>query len=144
MIYTNNTKKAISFMFEKHKDQVDKAGVPYIFHPWHIAELMPDETKTIVALLHDVLEDTNTTVEDLRKEGFSEEIISTLILITYDKSENYFEYIKRVSVNEIARTVKLADLYHNTDLTRLSVVTETDILRTEKYKKSIDYLENYI
>ena len=85
MIYTNLTRKAIKLIYEKHSGQVDKSGLPYVFHPFHVAESMDDELSTIVALLHDIVEDTNTTYDDLLNEGFSEEVIDILKLLTHDK-----------------------------------------------------------
>ena len=101
MIYTEMTKKAIKLMFEKHKDQVDKSGMPYVFHPFHLAEQMDDEETTITALLHDIVEDTNTTFDDLRKLGFSDNVINALKLMTHDKNVDYFEYVKNISKNPI-------------------------------------------
>ena len=140
MIYTEMTKKAIKLMFEKHKDQVDKSGMPYVFHPFHLAEQMDDEETTITALLHDIVEDTNTTFEDLRKLGFSDNVINALKLMTHDKNVDYFEYIKNISKNPIARKVKIKDLEHNMDTSRLDEVTDKDIERVKKYKKCYKYL----
>ena len=86
MIYTPLTKKAMKLCFEAHKDQTDKSGVPYVFHPFHVAEQMPDENTTVVALLHDVIEDTSYTLDDLRAMGFSEEVLEALALMTHDKN----------------------------------------------------------
>lgn len=141
MIYTAQTKKAIRIMFEKHKNQVDKANIPYIYHPWHVAESMTDEKRTICAILHDVLEDTETTISELRKEGFDEDVLEALELLNH-KGGDYFEYIKKLSTNEIARDVKIADLKHNMDLTRLEKITKRDILRVEKYKRCLEFLED--
>ena len=141
MLYTENTKKAIAIMFEKHKEQFDKANVPYIFHPWYVAEQMDDEDSTIVALLHDVLEDTDTTVEELKTYGFNENIVEALILLNHDENIPYFEYIENVSTNKLATKVKLKDLEHNSDLTRLETITDDDIKRFKKYHKSITMLE---
>lgn len=140
MIYTEMTKKAIKLMFEKHKDQVDKSGMPYVFHPFHLAEQMDDEETTITALLHDIVEDTNTTFEDLRKLGFSDNVINALKLMTHDKKVDYFEYVKNISKNPIARKVKIKDLEHNMDTSRLDEVTDKDIERVKKYKKCYKYL----
>ncbi len=141
MIYTSLTKKALKLCFEAHKEQVDKSGIPYVFHPLHLAEQMTDEATTVVALLHDVVEDTDITFEDLEKQGFGEEIISALRLLTHDKNTLYFEYVGEIKKNKIATTVKLADLRHNSDLTRLSVVDEKALKRKEKYEKAIKLLE---
>lgn len=140
MIYTNLTKKAMKIAFEAHKNQVDKNGLPYIYHPIHLAEQMQDENTTCVALLHDVVEDTNMTFEDLEREGFSKEIIDALKLLTHDEAVPYFEYVKKVKENPIAAKVKLADLNHNSDLTRLDVIDDKAKERAEKYKKSIEIL----
>lgn len=142
MIYTEMTKKAIKLMFEKHKDQVDKSGIPYVFHPFHLAEQMDDEETTITALLHDIVEDTDTTFEDLRKLGFSDNVINALKLMTHDKNVDYFEYVKNISKNPIARKVKIKDLEHNMDTSRLDEVTDKDLERVKKYKKCHKYLLN--
>lgn len=140
MIYTELTKKALKLCFEAHKEQVDKSGMPYVFHPFHLAEQMKDEATTVVALLHDVVEDTATTFEDLEKQGFSDEIINALKLLTHEKNVLYMDYIGEIKKNKIATKVKLADLRHNSDLTRLSVVDEKALKRKEKYEKAIKLL----
>ena len=96
MIYTELTKKAMKIAFQAHKEQVDKAGVPYIYHPIHLAEQMEDETTICVALLHDVIEDGDITAADLEKEGFREEMIEALKLLTHDEAVPYMEYIKEI------------------------------------------------
>ena len=140
MIYTEDTKKALKLAYEKHNGQLDKSGLPYIFHPFHLAEQMDDEDSVIVALLHDVVEDTDVSVNGLEEMGFSERVIEAIKLMTHQKSTDYFEYIKRIAENPIAAKVKIADLRHNSDLTRLSSVTEKDRERVEKYKKCLDFL----
>jgi len=140
MIYTVLTKKAMKISFEAHKDQTDKNGIPYIYHPIHLAEQMPDEKTICVALLHDVVEDTDMTFEQLECEGFSEDIIEALKLMTHDKSVPYLDYVKNISTNKIASAVKLADLKHNSDITRLDTVDEKALERVEKYKKAIEIL----
>ena len=140
MIYTELTKKAMKISFEAHKNQVDKNGMPYIYHPVHLAEQMTDENTICVALLHDVVEDTDITFEDLAKEGFPDEIIAALKLMTHDKSVPYMDYVKQIATNPIASAVKLADLRHNSDLTRLDVVDEKALARAEKYKQAIALL----
>ena len=140
MIYTELTKKALKLCFEAHKEQVDKSGMPYVFHPFHLAEQMTDEATTVVALLHDVVEDTATTFEDLEKQGFSDEIINALKLLTHEKKAPYMDYIGEIKKNKIATKVKLADLRHNSDLTRLDVIDEKALNRKEKYEKAIKLL----
>ena len=140
MIYTPETKKAMKLCFEAHKDQTDKSGVPYVFHPFRVAEQMPDENTTVVALLHDVIEDTSYTLDDLRAMGFSEEVLEALALMTHDKNVPYTEYVAKLGENTIARTVKLADLRHNSDPTRLDTIDEKARERMEKYKAAIRLL----
>lgn len=142
MLYTAMTKQAMRLCFTAHRDQQDKSGLPYVFHPFHLAEQMPDEDCTVAALLHDVVEDTDFTPEDLRNMGFSGDVLEALGLLTHGKDTPYMDYVARLKSNRIARTVKLADLRHNSDLTRLDCVTEKDLLRVEKYKKAIALLES--
>ena len=136
MIYTKLTKKAIRICFNAHVNQVDKSGLPYIFHPFHLAEQMDDEDSACVALLHDVVEDTNMTFEDLEREGFNENIINALKLLTHNKDVPYMDYVLKIKNNPLAKKVKLADLMHNSDLTRLDDLTEDDFKRIEKYNKA--------
>ena len=91
MLYTELTKKAMKIAFEAHKEQVDKSGLPYIFHPFHLAEQMRTEETVCAALLHDVAEDTDITLEDLRTQGFPERVIGALTLLTHDDAVPYME-----------------------------------------------------
>lgn len=140
MIYTDMTKKALRLCFDAHKDQKDKSDLPYVFHPFHLAEQMTDEATTIVALLHDVIEDTDVTLADLQAEGFSREILDAVALLTHDKSVNYTDYVLKIKENPIAKAVKLADLTHNSDTTRLEVVDEAALKRRQKYLDAIQLL----
>ena len=140
MINTKLTRKAMIIAYNAHKNQVDKSGVPYIYHPIHVAEQMDTEEECVVALLHDVVEDSNITLDDLSKY-FDSTVIEALRVLTKKNDDNYEEYIKRVKTNEIATIVKLKDLEHNMDLTRLDEVTEDDLKRNEKYEDAISYLE---
>ena len=142
MIYTELTKKALKLCFEAHKDQIDKSGLPYVFHPYHIAEQMTDEATTVVALLHDVIEDTPFTIDDLRSLGFPQDVTDAIAQMTHDKRTPYMEYIARIKENPIARAVKLADLRHNSDLNRLNEVTGRDRERVDKYKQAIQILSD--
>ena len=142
MIYTPMTKIALQLCFEAHRDQIDKSGMPYVFHPFHLAEQMTDEKTTVVALLHDVIEDTEYTIDDLKNMGFSEDILSAIALMTHDDSVPYMEYVAQIKADPIAKAVKLADLRHNSDLSRLDKVTSYDLERAEKYKKAIELLES--
>ena len=141
MIYTERTKRAMQIAYEAHHGQFDKSGVPYIFHPICVAAQMKTEEECIVALLHDVLEDTDIMYEELERE-FSGNVMKALNLLTHDDSVEYMEYIRNLKHNPIAKAVKLADLAHNSDLTRLPKVTERDLKRQEKYKKAIQFLNS--
>ncbi len=142
MIYTKLTKTAIKICFLAHKDQLDKSGLPYVLHPLHVAESMTDECSTAAALLHDVVEDSDITLDNLSSNGIPKNVIDALRLLTHDSSIPYLEYIRALKSNDIARAVKLADLAHNIDLTRLDEITPEDIRRKEKYMKAIEILKN--
>lgn len=114
--------------------------MPYVFHPFHLAEQMTDEDTTVTALLHDVIEDTSYTLDNIRDMGFSENVVEALGLLTHDDDVPYFEYIELIKTNKIARAVKLADLRHNSDVARLDVVDEKAMNRREKYLKAIEML----
>lgn len=133
MIYTKLTRLAMRIAYDAHKDQVDLSGVPYVFHPFHIAEQMEDEITTVIALLHDVVEDSKYTFEDLEIFGFGEDITKPLRLLTRIPGEPYEEYIKRLSVDPAAVKVKLADLEHNLDKTRCEKQDEHILRLRERY-----------
>lgn len=141
MLYTEKIKKALEIAFDAHKDQVDKAGLPYIYHPFYLATQMETEDSIIVALLHDVVEDSHYTFEEIESFGFSPSIISALRLLTHEDSEDYIAYIHRVKENELARIVKLADLKHNSDVSRLSHMDDKARERLNRYVESIKILE---
>ena len=140
MLYTPLTKKALKLSFSVHKDQLDKSGMPYVYHPFHVAEQMGTEETVAVALLHDVVEDTDFTLEDLKAMGFPDSVTEALALMTHDDSVPYLDYVAKLKDNPIARIVKLADLRHNSDLSRLDVVDDKALDRVEKYKKAIELL----
>ena len=141
MINTKLTRLASKIAYRAHDGQTDKAGVPYIFHPIHIAEQMDSEESCIVALLHDVIEDSNITLEILSKY-FNDDIITALRVLTKKENDDYVMYIKRVKTNKLATKVKIKDLEHNRDLTRLDEVTDKDRKRSLKYWEAIRYLED--
>ena len=141
MIYTELTKKAMKLCFAAHKDQVDKSGLPYVFHPFHLAEQMDDELSTVVALLHDVVEDTPYALADLQAMGYPEAVLEALARMTHDPAVPYLDYVAKIKENPIARAVKLADLAHNSDLTRLDTVDEKAMARVQKYTQAIRLLE---
>lgn len=142
MIYTTLTKKALKICFNAHKDQVDKTGLPYVFHPFHLAEQMDTEDAVCVALLHDTVEDTDISFEDLINEGFNENIINALKLLTHNDDTPYLEYVARIKENPLARKVKLADLRHNSDLTRIDLTVDKIPPKYNLYLEAIKYLES--
>lgn len=131
MIYTELTNKAMTIAYNAHHGQIDKGGMPYIFHPYHLAEQMDDEISTCAALLHDVVEDTDVTFEDLEKE-FPTEVIEVLKLLTHAEDEDYYVYVRRLKDNPIAKKIKLADIAHNSDQSRL-IGTDKDTPEIKKY-----------
>lgn len=144
MIYTPKVNLAIKLMYEKHKDQVDKQGIPYVFHPFIVANSMETEEETIVALLHDVIEDTDTSLEDLKKLGFNDKIIDAIDTLTHKENEDYETYIERIGKNKLATKVKIADLRHNMDITRFASITipNSYLKKYKIYNESLEYLEN--
>lgn len=133
--------KSIIFATEKHMRQVDKSDQPYILHPLRVMENCPNIETKIVAVLHDVLEDTDTTKEDLL-EFLPEYIVDSIIAITKVENEAYEDYLKRVGNNYYATQVKLMDLKDNMNLNRLEKIEMKDMKRYLKYRKALEYLEN--
>ena len=138
----SQSEKAYEIAKKAHLGQVDKAGEDYIKHPEKVASFVETDEEKAVAYLHDVIEDTELTLEDLHEYEFSKEVIEAVDIITKKKGEDYRSYLNSVKKNKLARAVKLADLRHNSDLTRLTKVTEKDIERKEKYQKAIDFLNS--
>ena len=138
----SQSEKAYEIAKKAHLGQVDKAGEDYIKHPEKVASFVKTDEEKTVAYLHDVIEDTELTLEDLYECGFSKEVIEAVDIITKKRGEDYQSYLNSVKKNKLARAVKLADLRHNSDLTRLIKVTEKDIKRKEKYQKAIDFLNS--
>ena len=141
MIYTHLTNEAMKLAYRAHHGQTDKGGIPYIFHPYHLAEQMTDEYTTCVALLHDVVEDTDITLDELAKT-FPREVIDALALLTHADGVDYYEYVAKIKDNPIAKTVKLADLTHNSDETRMAGMADPATLKRweEKYRKAFEIL----
>ena len=142
MLYTPATKMALRLCFQAHRDQLDKGGMPYVFHPFHLAEQMLDEDTTVLALLHDVVEDTPYTLADLAPMGFSQKVLEALALMTHDPAIPYMDYVAKIKANPLARAVKLADLRHNSDITRLEHVDARTLARIEKYRQAMELLES--
>ena len=132
--------RAIELAKQHHEGQTDKAGNPYIEHPLRVMNQVESEEEKIVAVLHDIVEDTDISLDDLRNEGFSEEVVSAVECLTKQDGENYDSYIERISFNPLAVKIKLADLEDNRDLTRLPEVTDKDLERIEKYDKALEKL----
>ena len=141
MVYTDLTKKAMKLCFEKHKEQKDKTGLPYVFHPFYLATQMDDEYSTVCALLHDVVEDSDVSFDDLINDEYPIEIIDALKLLTHNSDDDYFDYVRKVCTNKLSLKVKIADLKHNSDLSRLDVIDEWALKRQEKYKKALEILK---
>ena len=143
MIYTDLTKKAMRIAYDAHREQVDKAGLPYIFHPAHLAEQMETEDEACAALLHDVIEDTGVTLDELRTHGFPESVVSAIALLTHDDATEYMDYIAKIKLDPIARKVKLADLRHNSNRERLGQPNKESQQRQLKYRKAIMMLHGF-
>lgn len=133
--------KALNIAIEAHKNQTDKGGNPYINHPVFLALQRNTDAEKIVALLHDVAEDSKWDIEALRKEGFSEPILKAVSLLTHNKNVPYYDYIRAIKNDLLARAVKIADLQHNSDLSRIPSPTQKDLERVERYKEALKILE---
>ena len=138
--------KAFNFAKQAHKGVRRLSGEPYIMHPIAVAQIACEEiglgsTSICSALLHDVVEDTDYTLEDLAAMGFGEPVIRALGLLTHDASVEYMDYVRAIKEDPIAKAVKLADLRHNSDSSRMDVMTARDLARQEKYRKAMALLE---
>ena len=139
--------KALQIAARAHEGQKDKEGLPYILHPVRVMMSVEGEETQIVAVLHDVIEDTSVTAEDLRKAGFSEEVVAAVLCVTHRKDEPYADHVVRCKGNEIARGVKLSDLTDNWRLDRMILRPqrfEADVARIRKYALSYKYLTDQI
>ena len=140
MLYTPLTCKAMQIAYAAHHGQVDKGGLPYIFHPYHLAEQMDDEVSCCAALLHDVAEDTDMTLEELERE-FPREVMEVLSLLTHQKDVPYYDYVQAVKANPIAVKIKLADIAHNSDQTRCPNLTPEQLAYfRDKYARAVAIL----
>lgn len=133
---------AIALASDKFKDKYDKSGQPYILHCLHVMYKMPadDPELRIIAVLHDLIEDTDVTIADLRELGYSDRVLVALTLLTHDLAVPYDDYIKDIARHDDARRVKLADLDHNSRVTRLKGLRKKDHDRLEKYCRAFVYL----
>ncbi len=133
---------ALNIAAKAHQGQKDLALKDYIEHSKAVANSLNTDEEKAIGYLHDVLEDTSLTENDLISMGVPKDIVNVVKILTKDKSESYTDYIKRVNNNELARKVKIADLKHNMDLSRIPNLNERDYKRLEKYKKALCYLES--
>ena len=140
MYYSEMVKKAVNIMFEAHKDDMDKGGYPYVFHPFYLATKLDGENEVCTALLHDVIEDHGDkySFEYLKKEGFNKEIIDALRLLTYEREIPYMDYIANIAKNNVAKVVKIEDLKHNLDIRRTS---GEKVKKYDIYVKALEFLE---
>lgn len=140
----NQLAKAISLASEVFENKTDKSGVPYILHCLWVMNAVSEHGEEVMCMgvMHDVVEDSDITIDDLIKMGFSTRIISALILLTHKKGVPYDDYIKAISHNPDAKIIKLADLRHNSDITRLKGLRQKDFERMEKYNRAFIYLNN--
>ena len=128
--------QAIELAVKHHKGQYDKAGKPYILHPLRLMMSVDTDDEKIVAVMHDLVEDTHITIAYLRTAGFSEKVLSALDCVTNRDNEDYESFIERIAQNPLATKVKLADLEDNMDLSRISEPSKKDYKRIEKYKRA--------
>lgn len=140
--YNSLLELAIKVATEAHKGQTDKGGNPYIEHPKAVASHVNNIEYKIVAYLHDVIKDTHVTLDDLSEMGFTYRIVNSVRLLTKTDTLTYDEYLKRLKTDDAARYVKIADLKHNMDISRIPEPTDMDYKRIEKYKKSLAFLES--
>ena len=133
--------RAIAIAEQQHAGQVDKAGRPYIEHPKRVMNAMSNDAERIVAILHDVIEDTALGLSQLAAEGFPDYLLEALDSVTRRDGETYETFVARAAANEIGRRVKYADLHDNADLTRIAAPTAADLARTAKYRRAMAQLE---
>lgn len=133
--------KAIQLATNAHRNQKDKGGRPYIFHPIRVSLKMKSDTSKIIALLHDVVEDTPWTISDLRNHGFNDVILKSVDILTRKKNQYYDEYLESISSDPFSREVKIADLEDNMDITRLPFIQVKDLDRLKKYHNAYRYLK---
>lgn len=138
----NNIDKALKIALNSHAGQLDKANQPYILHPLRLMLKFRTESEMTIAVLHDVVEDSNTSLSDLKAAGFTNEVITAVDCLTKRENETYDNFILRSSLNELARRVKIEDLKDNLDLTRIDSIDKKDLARVEKYHKALKFLLN--
>ncbi len=125
---------AIEVALKAHTGHKDRNGCPYILHPLHVMMQMDEPSAMMAAVLHDVVEDSDITLQQLRAAGFGDDVVEAVALLTHDKgTEDYLEYVRRIKPNALARKIKLGDLKHNMDLLRMNELTDHDLQRLKKY-----------
>ena len=132
--------RAIEIAARTHAGQTDKGGAPYILHPLRVMLRVAPGAQQIVAVLHDVVEDSDVTFEDLEREGFAAEVISGLRSVTKVAGESYEDFVARAARDPVGKAVKLADLMENSDLSRIAQPSQKDLERVAKYRRAIAYL----
>ena len=137
-----NLEKAIAIAVEAHAGQVQKNGDPYVLHPLHLMMQMETEAEKIAAVLHDVVEDTEWSLADLQAEGFSDEVLVAIGLLTRQPHMTYEQFIEEIAPNPLARKVKLADIAHNMDVRRLPTITMKDVDRLIQYRAAFERLQS--
>jgi (p)ppGpp synthase/HD superfamily hydrolase len=137
----NFLEKAISIAVNAHSGLTDKGGSPYILHPLRLMLKFSKEDEMIVAVLHDVIEDTEIAITDLINLGFSDRVINALRLLTKNPSETYQQYIENISTNDLARKIKIEDLKDNMDISRLPEISPKDLERLAKYHRAVKTLQ---
>lgn len=143
MIYTYLINKALRLSYQAHQGQLDKAKIPYVFHSYYLAEQMgKDEEAICVALLHDVVEDSYLTIQDLELENFPQSVIEAVDVLTHKREDTYFDYIRKIKANSLATKVKIADINHNLDLTRFDWedISSQSMERIKRYYRALSYL----
>ncbi|TWT92072.1 HD domain-containing protein [Stieleria varia] len=132
----SDLQRAIEIAVTAHRGQTRRDGTPYVLHPLRLMFSVESDNERIVAVLHDVVEDTSVSMDQLKSEGFTDEILAALALLTHDDGSSYEDYIDRIRPNPIARAVKLADLRDNSNLLEMPVLSEHDLTRAAKYHRA--------
>lgn len=139
-----NLGKAIEITTTAFAGKTDRGGVPYILHCLHVMHAVDgDDELKCAAVMHDLIEDTDYTLDDLVKLGFSDRVIGVLHLVTHEDGVEYFDYVKLLAISEDARKIKMADLRHNSDIHRMKGLREKDFERLKKYHHAYAYLRDY-
>ncbi|WP_238396940.1 GTP pyrophosphokinase [Pseudomonas putida] len=142
MTTSNLIDMGLEWALKAYRGKVDKGGKPYILHPLRLMARLDDPISQLVALLHDVIEDSPITGDELREAGFPESVVSTVEVLTRRQGETYEAFIDRIRTNPLARKVKLLDIEDNLNLLRLSAVTDKDLKRVAKYHRAWKRLDS--